>query len=84
MNVDTGSFRALQDRADTLDALAAEVSRLAGLGTVLSDAAAEMFCWRQLVELGRRLERGEAPGPRHARARTGRHRHLRVVDGGRQ
>lgn len=87
MNVDTGQFAAIRARADSVDALTAEVSRLAGIAEALSAAAAQQFIAGTFVELGRELERqetaGQQPG-RHARPRRAIPGYLRLMSGGAQ
>jgi hypothetical protein len=81
MEVDTGSFRALQARAGTMEALAADVAQIrqelasqlpaASFGAAMFDAA---------VAEGRRRE-AEERAPRHARPRRNSPAYLRLVTG---
>lgn len=85
MNVDTGTFRAIQARAEAVDALRGEVSSLSEQARVIADA---LLSAKWLIEVGRSLEREEIAPPRsvprrHVRPRADRPAWLRgVVNGG--
>ncbi len=80
MEIDTGSFRALSARADAVDAIAADVAELRRiLGAQVFEADTAFAAG---VALGEARVQGRAAGGRHARPRTGRSGHLRLVSGG--
>jgi hypothetical protein len=87
VNIDTGEFRAIQARADAVDAITAGTSGLGGLRTRIEDLSAMLVCADHLITLGQILEREEAAArrraPRHARPRGERPAYLRLVGGAR-
>jgi hypothetical protein len=90
MEVDTGQFRAIRDRADAVDAITAEVARLteqAGrayrnqfLSNVILDAVRDGG-YDDGFAAGRASAGRHRAGARHARPRTGQRGHLRLVGG---